>query len=41
MVIHLTGYIFDSHEFNFADSLMIICLTSLVFNGIEFNGTDG
>ena len=38
MKVNLTGYIFNSREFNLA-SLMIVNSISLSFNEIEFNGT--
>ena len=39
MVGNLTCYIFNSHKFNSADSLMIVKATRLIFNVIDFNRT--
>ena len=41
MVINLTGYIFNDHEYNRADRIVIhkACSTGFVFESIEFNGT--
>ena len=39
MVIFLTCYSFNGHEYNWTESIMIACSTSLMFDGIEFNGT--